>query len=78
MRKANAVTWVVYAEAGPGGVRSVCEQGEWEEMEKAQPGRRSLVKEGIATEGEAEGLARAGVVAAEAAKAEQQRRARRG
>ena len=79
MRKAKAVTWVVYKAAGAqGDVRCVCEQAEWDEMEKSEQGRRTLIKKGIVSEAEAEKLARAPVVEAEAAKAEAIRRARRG
>ena len=40
------------------GGRAVCEQSEWEEMEKARPGYHTLVRSGITNEGEAERLAR--------------------
>lgn len=62
MRRGNYFgTWVVYRmsfKAQDGGVNAVCEQGEWEAMEAAGPGRHVLVRSGIATEGEAERLAR--------------------
>ncbi len=41
----------------PGG-NVVCEQEEWIALELSQPGRHTLVRAGIATEGEAEILAR--------------------
>src|SRR5262249_32629167 len=41
-----------------GGRNAVCAQGEWDAMERANPGHHTLVKGGIATEGEAERLAR--------------------
>jgi hypothetical protein len=82
MRKAKAPGgWVVYGVAvhgKPGEVRAVCEQGEWDAMESASPGHHKLIKEGIASEAEAEALARAGVVAAEAAKLQARKLARRG
>jgi hypothetical protein len=53
--------WVVYKMNVGGNVagpNAVCEQGEWDEMERARPGHHALVREGIANEGEAERLAR--------------------
>jgi hypothetical protein len=53
--------WVVYRMTAPGvmaGSNAVCEQGEWEEMQRQQPGQRTLIKKGIASEAEAERLAR--------------------
>jgi hypothetical protein len=62
MRKSEqAVSWVVYrmtVHRKPTGANAVCEQGEWEEMERAQPGYHTLVQAGIASEAEAERLAR--------------------
>jgi hypothetical protein len=46
----------------PNGMSAVCEQEEWEAMERAQPGYHTLVLAGIASEGEAERLARSGPV----------------
>lgn len=62
MRKLEkTVTWAVYlmtvykrAER----IRAVCEQSEWDAMELARPGYHQLVKGGIASETEAELLAR--------------------
>jgi hypothetical protein len=57
----KAESWVVYARTvkKEEGVRNVvCEQGEWDEMERAKPGAHPLIKEGIASEAEAERLAR--------------------
>jgi hypothetical protein len=54
-------TWVVYLmtfRGQPTGMKAVCEQGEWEEMERLSPGLHSLVQGGIASEAEAEILAR--------------------
>ena len=53
--------WVVYRMMVYGkltGMSAVCEQEEWEAMELAQPGRHTLIRAGIANEGEAERLAR--------------------
>jgi hypothetical protein len=63
MRKeAKIASWVVYTTGITGkmggGVNVVCGQSEWEEMERAQPGRHTLVRDGIASESEAEKLAR--------------------
>jgi hypothetical protein len=63
MRVRENESWVVYLMAVRGqatGVRAVCEQGEWEAMERAQPGRHTLLQSGIATEGAAEQSARTG------------------
>jgi hypothetical protein len=40
------------------GTSAVCEQSEWDAMEKERPGFHTLVRSGIANEGEAEQLAR--------------------
>lgn len=52
--------WVVYKMnlAGAEGPNAVCEQAEWEEMERANPGHHKLIKEAIPSEPEAERLAR--------------------
>jgi hypothetical protein len=79
MRK-TAVSWVVYvtgAESRHAGLSSVCRQSEWDEMERLRPGQHTLVRSGIASEGEAEILARSGLVAAEVARAEERKRLRR-
>lgn len=54
------VGWVVYRShlAGPQGPNAVCEQREWDAMELAEPGRDTLVRAGIASEAEAERVAR--------------------
>jgi hypothetical protein len=39
-------------------MNAVCEQGEWDAMELAQPGHHTLILAGITNEGEAERLAR--------------------
>ena len=54
-------SWVVYLmtlHKQPGGMNAVCEQSEWEEMERARPGYHTLIQAGIENEGEAERLAR--------------------
>jgi len=54
-------SWVIYQTvvkgeaAGPNGV---CEQAEWEAMERAFPGGHLLIQAGISSEGVAERLAR--------------------
>jgi hypothetical protein len=57
----QAESWVVYLmtlRGHPDGVRAICEQHEWDKMEQAHPGYHKLVQSGIATEREAELLAR--------------------
>jgi len=54
-------TWVIYQTVVKGqvvGPNGVCEQAEWEAMERAFPGGHLLVQSGIASEGVAERLAR--------------------
>ena len=61
MRTRRSESWVVYhttAYGSQGGLNAVCEQAEWDEMERARPGAQFLVRCGIATEGAAERLAR--------------------
>ena len=62
MRNSDApVAWVVYQmllHQKPEAMNVVCEQGEWDAMELARPGHYKLVRAGIATEAEAERLAR--------------------
>jgi hypothetical protein len=62
MRKSDeSVAWVVYQmilDKKPEVMNVVCEQGEWDAMELARPGHCNLVRSGIATEAEAERLAR--------------------
>jgi hypothetical protein len=53
--------WVVYEIGVAGkdqGINVVCEQGEWDALELAQPGKHKLIRLGITNEGEAEKLAR--------------------
>ena len=61
MKETNLVSWVVYQITIHGkesGMNAVCEQSEWDEMERAQPGHHKLIQAGITNEGEAERLAR--------------------
>jgi len=64
MRKTEEpVMWVVYRmtiHGKPIGMNAVCEQGDWEAMQRAQPGYHTLILAGITNEGEAERLARNG------------------
>jgi len=63
----NIVTWVVYLmtiREGANKNRAVCEQSEWDAMDLARPGYHELIRGGIATEVEAEMLARRGPTAA--------------
>jgi hypothetical protein len=53
--------WVVYKMTLLGrllGPNAVCEQGEWDKMERDRPGYHTLIREGITSESEAEHLAR--------------------
>jgi hypothetical protein len=53
--------WVVYrmtVHGKPSGAHAICAQAEWDAIESAQPGYHTLVRAGIASEGEAERLAR--------------------
>ena len=61
----ESLFWVVYRmtiHGKPSGMNAVCQQSEWEAMERAQPGYHTLVQAGITNEGEAERLARSGTV----------------
>jgi hypothetical protein len=61
MRKRKVVLgWVVYKSryAGEHGPNAVCSQTEWDAMESAEPGAQTLLRSGVATEAEAEQLAR--------------------
>jgi hypothetical protein len=54
-------SWVVYQTHIDGrthAAKAVCSQAEWDAMDRADPGRFTLVLSGIATEAEAERLAR--------------------
>jgi hypothetical protein len=55
------LSWVVYRVTIKGqadGPNAVCEQAEWEAIERDRPGLHTLIRSGIASEGEAERLAR--------------------
>ena len=57
----SAELWVVYqmtVNKKHVPVNAVCEQGEWDEMERLRPGHHVLVRAGITSETEAEKLAR--------------------
>jgi len=57
----NIVTWVVYLMTVHERTKkncAVCEQSEWDAMELARPGYHQLIRGSIATEVEAEMLAR--------------------
>ena len=57
----QTLRWVVYLMTLHGkksGMNAVCEQGEWEAMERGRPGYHTLIQAGIASEAEAEKLAR--------------------
>jgi len=58
----QASSWVVYRmtlkDKMQTEVNAVCEQGEWDAMQRENPEARALVRSGIATEEEAEKLAR--------------------
>ena len=57
----ESVAWVVYLMTLHGkhsGMNAVCEQSEWDALELARPGYHTLVRAGIASEGEAERIAR--------------------
>jgi hypothetical protein len=62
----KCMSWVVYRMTiygKPSETNSVCEQAEWEAMERAQPGHHTLIQAGIPSETEAERLARGEPVA---------------
>ena len=57
----KVVSWVVYrmtTHGKPNGGNAVCQQDEWEAIERAAPGYHTLILAGITSEGEAERLAR--------------------
>jgi hypothetical protein len=60
MRIRQSGPWVVYQHTikGEAGPKVVCEQAEWEAMERDRPGLHTLIRAGIADEAEAERLAR--------------------
>src|SRR5262245_6638845 len=57
----ESASWVVYRvtiHGKPTGINAVCEQAEWDAMERDRPGHHTLVQAGITNEGVAESLAR--------------------
>ena len=61
MRNARGGAWVVYSfplNGSPEAMRAVCDQAEWETLDRARPGFYTLIRAGIVNEGEAERLAR--------------------
>ncbi len=63
MQTRATVTWVVYQrtirnKAKQEAFRAVCERSEWDAMERARPGYHTLIQADIASEVEAELLAR--------------------
>lgn len=65
-RQHTAEFWVVYERTfngKPHGMHVVCEQSEWEALERDTPGAQTLVRAGFTNEGEAERHARAGTAA---------------
>lgn len=59
----KSMLWVIYRmtiHGKPSLLNAVCEQKEWDAMERAQPGHHTLIRAGITNEGEAERLARSG------------------
>jgi hypothetical protein len=75
----QCTSWVVYVNNGgrqADGLRVICRQDEWDQMERDRPGHHTLVRSGIASEAEAETLARAGLVEAELIKVAERKRQR--
>lgn len=63
MRKVKSESWVVYRTTMTSHNKhlesnAVCEQGDWDAMQLANPGVHTLLQSGIANEAEAEKLAR--------------------
>jgi hypothetical protein len=72
----KSMSWVVYRMTLHGKkceMHGVCEQGEWDAMERVQPGYHTLVQASITNEGEAERLARSGSVDASTSKPAQRK-----
>jgi hypothetical protein len=60
-RSRRPESWVIYRSVSNGAVSGpcgVCEQAEWEAMERTAPGGTFVIQSGIADEGMAERLAR--------------------
>ena len=62
MNNTKSTSWVVYRKTIHGKttnvMNAVCEQVEWDAMQHDRPGYHTLIQAGIASEGEAERLAR--------------------
>lgn len=62
MRTKEPTEWVVYQaatdKAALGGRTAVCSQDEWDEIERATPGRHALIRAHIGSEADAERQAR--------------------
>jgi hypothetical protein len=61
MRRVLVGEWAVYLMPVKGsteGLRGVCPQDEWEELDRAKPGVYTLIQGHMASEGQAEQLAR--------------------
>jgi hypothetical protein len=56
----GSTSWIVYLMAIHNGPprNAVCEQGEWDEIERRRPGNHTLLRSGLTSECEAERLAR--------------------
>ena len=68
MNEEKSTSWVVYrmtVHNKPAGMTAVCEQTEWDAMERERPGYHQLIRAGIANEGEAERMARGAAAIAE-------------
>jgi hypothetical protein len=57
---AGSSTWVVYqsVQGKQMGAKSICEQREWEALERTNPGANELLAAGLQSESQAEKLAR--------------------
>jgi hypothetical protein len=60
MSMTGSTTWVVYqsVQGKAMGAKSICEQREWEALERSHPGANELLASGLASESQAEKLAR--------------------
>jgi hypothetical protein len=60
MPMAGNSTWVVYqsVQGKQMGAKSICEQREWEALERSHPGANELLATGLNSESQAEKLAR--------------------
>jgi hypothetical protein len=60
MPNAGSSTWVVYqsVQGKQMGAKSICDQREWEALERTNPGVNELLASGLMSESQAEKLAR--------------------